>query len=122
MPTKLKAVIGIYLASMVLDGLWLLQDSSATKVWIRLVIGALVVVFLLRGSEGMRSIVRGFAALGILFGGITVLQAVSLGLGDTVGLIVLATGLFGVAMSAFTFWALGQEDVQAWMASRSLGE
>lgn len=119
MPTKLKVVIASYLVSMAFDGWMLSLDTSATRVWVRIVIGALVIAFLLRGSDSVRSIVRGFAALGVVFGVVIVLQALSLGLGSTAGLLTLGAGSFAVGMNAFTFWALGQDDVQVWMATRT---
>jgi hypothetical protein len=119
MPSKLKAVLVFYVLSMGID-LWVLtQDTTATRTWVRLVIGVLVIAFLLRGSDSVRAIVRGFAALGIVFGAVIVLQALSLGVGTTLGLIALLTGAFAFGSNVFTFWALGQDDVQLWMATRT---
>ena len=119
MPTKLKIVLGYYVLSTALDGFMLTLDSSETRTWVRLAIGVLVIAFLLRGSDSVRSIVRGFAALGVVFAGVLVLQGVAIGPGTTAGAIVLVTGIFAACMNAFTFWALGQDDVQLWMATRT---
>ncbi len=114
MPTKLKVVIGIYAASLCLDGYMLTLDSSATRTWIRMAVGVLVIALLLRGSEGMRSVVRGFAVIGVILGLVVVVQ------GAMVATPVLAVGVGTVVANAFTFWALGQQDVQVWMATRGL--
>ncbi len=121
MPTKLKVVIASYVVSMAIDGWMLSLDTSATRVWVRLAIGALVIAFLVRGSDSVRGIVRAFAALGVVFGVVILLQALALGMSSTAGMIALGAGSFAVGMNAFTFWALGQDDVQTWMATRTFG-
>ncbi len=117
MPTKLKVVLGYYGLSILLDAYMLTLGGDQTRTWIRMAIGALVIAFLLRGSDSVRAIVRGFAALGVIFGIVVVLQGVSIG--SSAGTLVLVLGTFATCMSAFTFWALGQEDVQVWMATRT---
>lgn len=121
MPAKLKVVLGSYALSLALDGYMLTLGGDQTRTWIRIVIGVLVIAFLLRGSDSVRSIVRGFAALGVVFAVVVVLQAVSLGASTTAGSVLLVVGVVSLCMSAFTFWALGQEDVQVWMATRTYG-
>jgi hypothetical protein len=121
MPAKLKVVLGYYALSLALDGYLLTLDSSATRTWIRIVIGVLVIAFLLRGSDSVRSIVRGFAALGVVFAVVVILQGVAIGMATTAGTFVMITGIVALCMSAFTFWALGQDDVQLWMATRTYG-
>lgn len=119
MPSKLKAVLAFYVLSLGLD-LWTLsKDTSVTQTWIRLAIGVLVIGFLLRGSDSVRAIVRFFAGLGIVLGAVIVLQALALGVGTTLGMITLVLGLFAFGSNVFTFWALGQDDVQLWMATRT---
>jgi hypothetical protein len=119
MPSKLKAVLVLYVLSMALDAWVLAQDPESTRTWIRLAIGGLVIAFLLRGSDSVRAIVRGFAALGIVFGTVILLQAFTLGVGTTLGTVTLLLGLFACGSNVFTFWALGQDDVQVWMATRT---
>ena len=121
MPTKLKVVLGFYALSMLLDVIMLTQNGGETRTWIRIGIGALVIGLLMRGSEGMRTLVRGFAVLGALAGVVVLLQTVSIGVSGLLGMLVLAIGLFTTIASVFTFWALGQEDVQVWMATRTFG-
>jgi hypothetical protein len=50
---------------------------------------------------------------------VIILQALSLGVGTTLGTMALLTGAFAFGANVFTFWALGQDDVQLWMATRT---
>jgi hypothetical protein len=115
MPLKLKLVIGAYLLFIPQEIWWMSIFGNDTKSIVRIGICVLAVVFLIRGSDLARSILRGLAAVGAIFGFMMLMQLSSLGLGS------MFMGIIGAALAiyAFTFWALGQEDVKSWMRWRS---
>lgn len=115
MPLKLKLVIGALLAFIPFE-VW-----SYTSLWpdnknlVRIGICVLAVVFLFRGSDLARALVRGLSAVGAVVG---VLAFTSLGSLLLPKWFMVITGA-SIALYAFIFWALGQEDVKSWMRWRS---
>lgn len=107
MPTKLVVCI-VLLAIGALFKL-LMFDLVAAGIQIALMIGVIA------GNNGVRTFLRGLAALGILINlvmGLAVLTRVSSGL-------IVISMLTAVTANAFLLWALGQEDVREWMFKKN---
>jgi len=116
MPTKLKVLIGVLGVSIALA---LLSQS-----WISAVLNVLILIGVLRGSEGVRTILIGLGILG-LFGNafVFVVAAMAIATGGVLqGLVAVLAGLLGTAQCAFFIWCLRQRDVQFWMFHRSMGD
>jgi hypothetical protein len=123
MPTLLKVVIGFFALSIAWDLYLVVNGAAGTAQWIRMAIGIGVIVGLVRGSESTRAIVRALSVLGMLGGTLTLLQMVPLlgALPASLMIFGLGAALLAVLGSLFSFWALGREDVEMWMARRSFG-
>lgn len=123
MPTVLKVVIGFFALSIAWDLYLVVNGAASTAQWIRMAIGIAVIVGLVRGSESTRAIVRALSVLGMLGGAIILLQMIPLLGAAPASLMIfgLAAALLAVLGSLFSFWALGREDVEMWMARRSFG-
>lgn len=115
MPLKLRAVLAGY-GVWILQDAWLLAvDSGDPKVAVQIAISALALVFLIRGNDLVRGILR---VLAVLAGALGILAVVQLGSLGVTSWITISAGISTV-ISAFTFWALGQDDVRSWMRARS---
>jgi hypothetical protein len=123
MPTTLKLVLGFFALGLALDLYTVVVDAGSTVTWIRMAVAVGIIAGLVRGSESVRAIVRAFAVLGMLVGAVNVIRVVPyIGSGlDSLVAIALVAGGIAVLGSAFTFWVLGREDVEMWMARRSFG-
>jgi hypothetical protein len=123
MPTLLKVVIGFFALSIAWDLYLVVNGAAGTAQWIRMAIGIGVIVGLVRGSESTRAIVRALSVLGMRGGTLTLLQMVPLlgALPASLMIFGLGAALLAVLGSLFSFWALGREDVEMWMARRSFG-
>jgi len=123
MPISLKVVIGFFLLSLAFDGYTAVSGEATTVTWIRLAVGVGIIVGLLRGSESVRAIVRAFAVLGMLAGAVNVIRIVPYIDTAPSSLVVLglAAACFALFAAMLTFWVLGREDVEMWMARRSFG-
>lgn len=123
MPLTLKIVIAFFALSIALDLYTVVMDAGTTTQAVRIAIGVGVVLGLLRGSESVRAIVRVLAVLGMLGGVIAVLRIVPYVsmLPSSMVVLGLGAGVLAVFGSIFTFWVLGQERVEMWMARRSMG-
>ncbi len=123
MPLTLKLVIGFFGLGLAMN-LYTASFGAATLgTWIGMTISVGVIIGLLRGSESVRAIVRALSILGMLVGAVSLIRLVPFfGMGlDTLVLFGVAAGVFGLGGSVFTFYALGREDVEMWMARRSFG-
>jgi hypothetical protein len=97
--------------------------AATTGTWVGMAISVGMIIGLLRGSESVRAIVRALSVLGMLAGAVNVIRLVPyLGTGlDSLVYFGLAAAVFALVGSMFTFWVLGREDVEMWMARRSFG-
>jgi hypothetical protein len=107
MPPKLKVLLVLMALSV---GFNLIGGK-----WLSVIMGVLLALGVLKGSEGTRMIVIGFSALGLIFAGLTLFVAIGF-----FQPIVFLAGLLGAAQSGFTLWCLMSADVQDWMYKRSL--
>jgi hypothetical protein len=123
MPTVLKVVIGFFALSIAWDLYLVVNGVASTAQWVRMAIGIAVIVGLVRGSESTRAIVRALSVLGMVGGALTLLQMIPLLGAAPLSLMIfgLAAALLAVFGSLFSFWVLGREDVEMWMARRSFG-
>lgn len=114
MPTKLLVLLGILGLNL------LLNFYNATQVggiaWAPVVVGALMIVGIAKGSEGARTIMIAFAALGLVLAAIGLPAALSYGEPALV-----AGNAIAVAVNGFAIWCLTRPDVQSWMLKSSLG-
>jgi hypothetical protein len=87
--------------------------------WFSVAVSALLILGVLKGSEGVRMWLMFGAVVGIVVGGLGVVVLLLAGKGVAVlaGLVLLA---LSVAPSAYMLWCLRQNDVQEWMLRRSL--
>lgn len=123
MPTLLKVVIGFFALSIAWDLYLVVNGAAGTAQWIRMAIGIAVIIGLLRGSESTRAIVRALSVLGMLGGAVMLIRLIPVLGAMPASLMVLGLGatLLALLGSAFSFWALGREDLEMWMARRSFG-
>jgi hypothetical protein len=123
MPTVLKVVIGFFALSIAWDLFLVVNGAASTAQWVRMAIGIAVIVGLVRGSESTRAIVRALSVLGMLGGALALLQMIPLLGAAPASLMIfgLAAALLAGLGSLFSFWVLGREDVEMWMARRSFG-
>jgi hypothetical protein len=119
MPGKLRALLVVMgLAVLWNVGVGLMGGGTA---WVSAVIGVLLAVGVLRGNEGVRTLLIGLAALGLLFGAIGILLGLAIAAtGSLAGIAVLGGSVIGAGQNAFTIWCLRQTDVQHWMFNKSL--
>lgn len=117
MPTKLKAVIAALALFIPYEIWWFQAMGTSARGGVRIAAVVLAVVYLARGSDRARAWVRGLSVLGALAGGVLLMQMH--GLGFRFGSPLMATMAGMLAIYAFIFWALGQEDVMSWTRSRS---
>lgn len=121
MPRKVSILL-ILLALLTLARFVQAAGSGATADWIAVVINIAFMFGIIRGSEGARALLRGFAAIGLIFSAIGILMIAASGLAMTgLGVTGLLAGVYSVVVCAFMYWCLGQEDVIAWITSRRVG-
>lgn len=121
MPTSLKIVIGFFGLGCCWDLYVLTTGLGSTIEWVRLAIGIAIIVGLVRGNDSVRAIVRGLCVLGVIGGVIVTLRLVAFIGSGPASLVIpgLAAGVLAIAGSLFTFFVLGQERVETWMARRA---
>lgn len=105
MPGKLAAVVGLIGIGVV--------ANLATSALISAAFGAALLVGVLAGNDGVRTFLRGLAAIQILWTLTLLVAASNEKHADSTTLLVL--GAFGIGVPAFYLWALGQQDVRDWM-------
>ncbi|MBX7117240.1 MAG: hypothetical protein K1X64_23180 [Myxococcaceae bacterium] len=113
MPNKLKVLISLQVISAFLN-------LILTK-WIAAGVGIALLIGLVKGHEGVRTILIGLNFIGLavmVFMGIATFSAI----GHTVGQIAFGVAMLGVAHTSFSIWCLQQPDVQDWMYKKSLPE
>ncbi len=123
MPGLLRVLIALLAVGAAFDLIMALQ-AGATASWVRLALGVGCILGLMRGSEGVRVVLRGLAGIGVLIGGVGLFQAVILASRVPMsGLVALAVAVtvLGLAVSIFMFVVLGRHDVQSWILRRSVG-
>jgi hypothetical protein len=70
-----------------------------------------LIIGVLAGNDGVRTFLRGLAAVQILWAMTVLSRATALGANPA----LLLAGVIGIASPAFFIWALGQNDVRDWM-------
>ena len=112
MPTKLKVLTALMVLSVGLD--------LVTEKWVVAVLHGLLLLGVIKGNEGVRSLLMLLAMLGLISGVVVLaMGAVAFGTGYK-AMFIFASGLLGMAQAGFMLWCLRQEDVQRWMFHRSL--
>jgi hypothetical protein len=107
MPSKVKILLVLMALSV---GLNLISGK-----WFSAIIGVLLALGVVKGSEGTRVIVMGLSALGFIFSALVLL-------GGLLSPVFFVAGALGAAQSGFTVWCLMSAEVQDWMYKRSLPE
>ncbi len=113
MPSELRVLVGLLGFAVALGVVGLVAGGEG---WINLIVNAVMLVALLRGSEGARELLLLGAVIGVVTHGIGVVAAVGL-LDPAVGVV----SLIGMGSAVFTFWCLRLPSVQRWMLARTLG-
>lgn len=118
MPSKIVAVIIVMILSVILNLSGALDAGEVDgTTWVGIIIQGLLILGLLKGSEGVRMIVIIFATIGVFFGGIGIILAMG-----TIGLTLLTAGLIvSTAANMFVLYALQAPEVKQWMFERSVG-
>ncbi len=117
MPLKLKLVIAGLALSILQEVWWIQAIGSDTRTLVRIGVAVAAIVFLIRGSDLARALTRVVAGLGAGLAVWVLIQFHSLGIGFGSWIVLSSVGVALIA--AFIVWALGQDDVQAWMRARS---
>jgi hypothetical protein len=121
MPRKV-AVLLLLLAISTLTRVVEAANSGETTAWVGVAVNVAFIFGIMRGSEGARTVLRFFAALGLIVSVIGVLMVSASGLASTqLGMIALLASGFSGVVTGFMYWCLGQEDVIAWITARRLG-
>ena len=103
MPGKLMVVVGLMALGAVM--------SLAVGGLLSAALEVALIVGVLAGNDGVRTFLRGLAAVQIVWA-MTVLASAS----DLVAApVLLVAGIIGIGTPAFLIWALGQSDVRDWM-------
>ncbi len=85
------------------------------------VIRALVLVGFLKGNEGIRTLLLIGAGLNVLLGGFGVVAALAVLAADAgLGMVLIASSGFTVAVGLYMLYALKNAEVQHWMLNRAL--
>jgi uncharacterized membrane protein YadS len=115
MPSKLKVLIGLLAVSIVL--------AVVSQSWFVVGLNALLLIGVLKGNEGVRTLLIGLGFLGICGNAAIMILAAMVGTAgnDLIALVVMATGVFGIFQSGFFIWCLRQADVQSWMFRKTMG-
>jgi len=119
MPGELKVVLGLMAFSILIN---VVQGAAGNGMsWVSAALNTLLAVGVLRGNEGVRTLLIGLAALGLLFGALGLLGGVALAAtGSLAGIVVLLASALGVGQNGFMIWCLRQPHVQQWMFNKSL--
>jgi len=103
MPGKLMVVVGLMALGAVLN---LVAGGILSAV-----LEVVLIVGVLAGNDGVRTFLRGLAAIQILWT-ITVLAGAAT---LTNSPALLLAGIIAITSCAYFIWALGQDDVREWM-------
>jgi len=120
-PGKIIVVIVLLLLAIAVDTIaQLKRDGLEAGYVIGVVVRALLIVGLLKGSEGVRMVLKAFAFIGLFFSGMAlVMLLIASGRGAPPMAFVAA--ILGVISNGFVVYALMDQGVQAWMFSKSMG-
>ncbi len=120
MPGKVIAVIVLLVLAIVIDGIaQAVSGKVETGFVVGVVIRGLLIFGLLKGSEGVRMLLKAFAWAGIFVSGLALILLLTAAYG--VFPLAIVGALIGVASNGFVIFALADPGVQAWMFSRSVG-
>jgi len=118
MPTKLKVLLGMFVVS----GLF----SAISGQWPLVAYAVVVCIGVARGHEGARHLLRMSGAAGVFLhfgtGVLAILATLAGGLPITALLASLVVSAIGGSSAGFSYWCLGEADVQHWMYEKSMGE
>lgn len=99
-----------------------LERLSEFTVFVSPLVQLLLIVGLLKGSEGVRNLLMIGAFIGLSLSAMALLAGLGvMGRSAGVGGLVLFSGTLGVASNGFMLYALNDTAVQAWMLKRSMG-
>jgi hypothetical protein len=120
MPKKLLVLV-VWLALGTLMQIVQAARGGDATAWVSPVVSILLIIGVLKGSEGARLWLMFGAIVGLVVGGLgaVLLMALGKGLGIILGIAIIA---LAAAPAAYMLWCLRQEDVQKWMFYRSLGK
>ena len=118
MPTKLKFLVGSFALSALM--------SALTGHWFMLAYCVGVTLGIVRGNEGVRTLLRMVSGAGVFLqtgmGVLAILAGLAGGLSIAGFVTVIGFTAFGALSSGFSYWCLGEPDVQHWMYEKALGE
>jgi hypothetical protein len=120
MPTKLKVLVGLFGVAILL--------SVLTQSWVSAGIQILLLLGVLKGNEGVRTLLIGAAFLGICGNIYALAMAAMIVAGNALPLVsvtviaMIATGVLGIFECIFFIWCLRQPDVQSWMFKKTMGD
>ncbi|MCA9717949.1 MAG: hypothetical protein H6713_13185 [Myxococcales bacterium] len=120
MPNKLRLALILMAVGVLFKAVEVFSADGGTQGYVVLAIQVAIVVGLYRGHESIRAAVRVLSLLGALVGVFAVISALGVLAVGALAYMAIVVGALTVAISLYVFWALGQEDVIAWMGSRSL--
>src|SRR5262245_22923184 len=104
MPVKLMIVVAVMALGV--------ASSLYVGALVNAGIGAALLVGVLVGNDGVRTFLRGLAALNFAWSLLALVAFAAYAMWSPGWMITL---VFGVLNPAFTFWALGQDDTREWM-------
>lgn len=123
MPAKLIVVLILLCLSLALDLYNLTSDGGAIN-FLRIGLNLGLLVGLLRGQEWARSLAKITAVLGLIGGGLLLMQLLSLGGAafaiPSLGYFAYAAVTLAIVYGVFVLWCMNQPDVVAWLGSRAL--
>lgn len=120
MPIKLVVALALLALATLMQVLHMAGGNTTIPHYVNLALKLFLVVGLLRGSEGARTLALVVAVLNILVGMLGVFQVGGLVVHLSLGLqlTLFAPLVFGV----YLLWCMNQEDVKTWLYRRAYGE
>ena len=125
MPIKLLVVLVLLCLNLAANLYNLSGALAGTAYYVRIGLNIALLVGLLRGQEWARMLAKVTAVLSLVAGGILLLQVMVLGaaLGaSSLGLYLYGMVALAVVYGGFLLWCMNQQDVQAWLMSRTMRE
>ncbi len=120
MPNKLRIALLLMAVGVLLKAVEVFTTDAGTQGYVVLAVQIAIVAGLYRGHESIRSAVRVLSILGAVVGVFAVISSFAVLSAGALAYMAMGFGALSVVISLFVFWALGQQDVIAWMGSRSL--
>jgi hypothetical protein len=123
-PMPVKLLIALLLLCLnVASNLYTLSGEGGAMEYVRIGFNLILLIGLVRGQEWARGLAKATAVLALLAAGILLVYLLPLGslifVLPELQIVFVMAGL-ALVYGVFLLWCMSQQDVQAWLASRSM--